>query len=208
MSTHYTIFINERPLILGDSIQGIPPEFLNAPLFTQPDGARVAATIHDLKTGKYAATVLIDAQVNDLLERVKSYFTVLVAGGGLVVNPEGEVLLMFRRGKWDLPKGKLDEGETIEQCAIREVAEETGLHNVSLLYKITETYHYYAQKNQPILKHTIWFKMQFTGTELTVPQIEEDILDIQWVKPANIGKYMQYAYQNIRTVFEQDGFTL
>ncbi|SCC39038.1 NUDIX domain-containing protein [Chitinophaga costaii] len=204
----YTIFIDERPLMLSDSIHGIPAEWLNAPLYTQPDHAQIAASIHDLKTGKYTATILIAPDVNALLEQVKSYFTVLVAGGGLVVNNEGAVLLMFRRGKWDLPKGKLEEGETIEACALREVAEETGLTSISLLNKITETYHYYSHKNRPLLKHTIWFKMQFTGTELTVPQIEEDIMDIQWIQPENIGKYMQYSYQNIRSVFEKDGFQL
>lgn len=206
MTKQYTIFIDERPLILSDSIHGIPPEFLNAPLFTKPDRAQVTTTIHDLQIGKYAATVLIDPNVEALLETVKSHYSVLTAGGGLIVNADGDVLLMFRRGKWDLPKGKLDPGETIEECAIREVAEETGLHSITLEHKITETYHYYSHKNLPILKHTVWFHMRFTGTELTIPQIEEDIMDIQWIKPGNVGKYMQYSYQNIRAVFAADGF--
>ncbi|PUZ21733.1 NUDIX hydrolase [Chitinophaga parva] len=208
MTKQYTIFIDERPLILSDSIHGISPEFLNAPLFTKPDRPQVTSCIHDLQTGKFAATVLIDPNVDGLLETVKSHYTVLTAGGGLIVNTDGDVLLMFRRGKWDLPKGKLDPGETIEQCAIREVAEETGLLSITLEHKITETYHYYAHKDQPLLKHTVWFHMRFTGTELTIPQIEEDIMDIQWIKPENVGKYMQYSYQNIRAVFAADGFAV
>ena len=208
MTMLYTIFIDERPLILCDSIHGIPAEYLNAPLFTKPDEAVVADTLNALKSGKYAAAVLTDANVDGLLEQVKSHFSTIVAGGGLIVNTDGDILLMFRRGKWDLPKGKLDDGETIEACAVREVAEETGLHSITLGDKIAETYHYYSYKSQPILKHTFWYKMNFTGTELTIPQIEEDIMDIQWIKPANIGKYMQYSYENIRAVFAQAGYAV
>ena len=132
----------------------------------------------------------------------------IIAGGGLVLNDEGKLLMIFRRGKWDLPKGKQDEGENLETCALREVAEETGLHNVTLEHKITETLHFYTYKEKKILKHTYWYKMKFTGTELTIPQIEEDIVDIQWVKPEHLGKYLKFSYQNIADVFEKEGYAV
>jgi 8-oxo-dGTP pyrophosphatase MutT (NUDIX family) len=142
------------------------------------------------------------------MEAIKGHFNVLVAAGGLVINAEKEILLMFRRGKWDLPKGKQDDGESLEACALREVQEETGLHQITLGPKITETYHYYPLKGKKVLKHTHWYKMQFTGTELTVPQIEEDIMDIQWIKPENLGKYLKFSYNNIVDVFEKAGFAV
>jgi 8-oxo-dGTP pyrophosphatase MutT (NUDIX family) len=131
-----------------------------------------------------------------------------VAAGGLITNATGEVLLMFRRGKWDMPKGKQDEGETLEACALREVQEETGLQNIRLGHLITETWHYYSLKEKRILKHSYWYRMYFTGAELTVPQIEEDIVDIQWIRPDNLGKYMQYSYQNIVDVVAKAGYKL
>ena len=131
-----------------------------------------------------------------------------MAAGGLITNPAGEVLLMFRRGKWDMPKGKQDEGESLEACALREVQEETGLQNIKLGHLITETWHYYSLKEKKILKHSYWYRMYFTGTELTGPQIEEDIMDIQWIRPDNLGKYMQYSYQNIVDVVAKAGYKL
>jgi 8-oxo-dGTP pyrophosphatase MutT (NUDIX family) len=113
---------------------------------------------------------------------------------------------MFRRNKWDLPKGKQDEGESLEECAVREVREETGLQQITLTDKITETFHYYPLKEKKVLKHTYWYRMQFTGTELTIPQIEEDIMDIQWIKPENLGKYLKFSYKNIEDVFLKAGY--
>lgn len=103
-------------------------------------------------------------------------------------------------------KSGMDAGETPEMTARREVAEETGLHNIHIEGKLADTWHAYHQFGKDIMKQTHWFKMQFTGTELTVPQIEEDILDIQWIKPDNISKYMRYSYQNLQTVFESAGY--
>jgi 8-oxo-dGTP pyrophosphatase MutT (NUDIX family) len=201
-----SIYLNERPLILSSSLQDVPAPYSDAPVYTEPDDAVISKTLKALEKGSITAAVFLQADTRPLLEAVKSRFTIFVAGGGLVTNPEAEVLLMFRRGKWDLPKGKQDEGESIEDCALREVTEETGLHHISLDGKITETYHYYPQKEQKVLKYTHWYRMQFSGDELTVPQIEEDIQDIQWVKPANLGKYLKYSYQNIADVFLAAGY--
>lgn len=202
------IYLNERPLIIVATQQGIPDEYRSAEQFTTPDTATIESTLQALETGKIQAAIFLQPDTEALLETVKSYFQVWVAAGGLITNPEEEVLLMFRRGKWDLPKGKQDDGESLETCALREVAEETGLHNVELEYKITETYHFYTYKEKKVLKHSYWYKMKFTGTELTIPQIEEDIVDIQWIKPEHLGKYLKFTYQNIVDVFKKDGYAI
>jgi 8-oxo-dGTP pyrophosphatase MutT (NUDIX family) len=201
MQANITIYLNERPLLLSTDTSTIPAHFASAKVYDNPDTKKMENVLQKLEDGKKEAAVFIAPDVKQLFKKVSLHFTILVAAGGLITNPAGEVLMMFRRGKWDLPKGKQDPGEDLETCALREVAEETGLHNVSLENKIIETYHYYPMKNKKVLKHTHWYRMQFTGTELTVPQIEEDIQDLQWIKPENVDKYLKFSYENIREVF-------
>jgi 8-oxo-dGTP pyrophosphatase MutT (NUDIX family) len=200
------IYLNERPLVIVATHQAIPNKYKDAVLYTLPDQTTIESTLQALETGKLPAAIFINPDTEVMLETVKSYFTILIAAGGLITNQEEEILLMFRRGKWDLPKGKQDDGENLEACAIREVEEETGLHSITLENKITETLHFYTYKEKKILKHTYWYKMKFTGTELTIPQIEEDIVDIQWIKPENLSKYLKFSYQNITDVFEKEGY--
>jgi 8-oxo-dGTP pyrophosphatase MutT (NUDIX family) len=123
----------------------------------------------------------------------------IVAAGGLVSNDNGELLLIYRRGFWDLPKGKLDEGESIEACAVREVEEETGLTNVLLDKLVGVTYHEYFDewKQSDVVKETHWFAMHVNGNQTLVPQQEEDIKDIKWVAQNDIGTYLQQTYKNI-----------
>lgn len=198
--------MNERPLILCPRQRDIPANYKDAPVCPNPDAAAISQTLAALENGDIASAVFVQADTQRLLEAIKRHFKVMVAAGGLITNPAGEILLMFRRGKWDLPKGKQDDGESLEECAVREVKEETGLQQITLADKITETFHYYPLKEKKVLKHTYWYRMQFTGTELTVPQIEEDIIDIQWIKPENLGKYLKFSYKNIEDVFVKAGF--
>ncbi|WP_349317222.1 NUDIX hydrolase [Chitinophaga sp. MM2321] len=205
MQANITIYLNERPLIISENTGSVPPEITAiAKIYTNPDAEKIEKILQKLEEGKKEAVVFITADVKQLFKKISLHFTVLVAAGGLITNPAGEILIMFRRGKWDLPKGKQDPGEDLETCAVREVAEETGLHNITLQHKITETFHYYPLKNKKVLKHTYWYRMQFTGNELTIPQIEEDIQDIQWIKPENADKYLKYSYENIREVFKAE----
>ncbi|WP_341835447.1 NUDIX domain-containing protein [Chitinophaga pollutisoli] len=206
METPIHIYINERPLIIAGLQTSLQPEFTGATTLFSPSAAEVAQTIALLEKNQLPAVVFRTGEPETLLDLVKSHFTVLVAAGGLVTNEAGDILLMFRRGKWDLPKGKQDDGETLEACALREVQEETGLKNVTLGRLITETFHYYSLKDKHILKHSYWYRMHFFGTELTIPQIEEDIMDIQWIKPEHIAKYMPYSYQNIVDVLTKAGY--
>ncbi len=208
METPIHIYINERPLLIAGLHDALPAELTGATTLFNPPAAEVAQTITLLETNQLPAVVFRTGEAAALLDQVKSHFQVLVAAGGLITNDAGEILLMFRRGKWDLPKGKQDDGETLEDCALREVQEETGLKNVTLGKPITETWHYYSFKGKNILKHSYWYRMHFFGNELTIPQIEEDIMDIQWIRPENIAKYMLYSYQNIVDVLTKAGYAV
>ena len=112
-----------------------------------------------------------------------SYYTLIEASGGLVQNEKGDYLVIFRRGKWDLPKGKVEYDESPEEAGLREVAEECGVNIKEL--KITEplalTFHTYRLKGKSVLKKTHWFRMQYIGKGKLKPQTEEDIEKAQWM---------------------------
>lgn len=129
----------------------------------------------------------------------------IIAAGGLIVNEKNELLLIFRRKKWDLPKGKLDEGETIENCALREVQEETGLRPVFSGGLIGLTYHDYFDKwsQEDVTKETHWYGMKVTGSQNPVPQAEEDITAIKWVTKADLDKYMKESYPNVIDIIKK-----
>lgn len=122
---------------------------------------------------------------------------VIMAAGGVVENEKGEILLIYRKKHWDLPKGKLDEGESIEDCAVREVEEETGLKQVLLGDLIDTTTHQYKENGEQIIKKTIWYKMKASSLDKLTPQTEEQIEDIRWVKPDELQSYTENTYPNI-----------
>ena len=128
---------------------------------------------------------------------------IIEAAGGLVFNEKNELLMIFRRGFWDLPKGKVDEGETLEECAVREVQEETGLHNIKLGEFLNTTYHTYTLNNQSILKPSHWYKMEHWGNEILIPQTEEDISEIKWVSKVEAHDLKDKMYPTIRIIVEQ-----
>jgi 8-oxo-dGTP pyrophosphatase MutT (NUDIX family) len=130
--------------------------------------------------------------------------TPIIAAGGIVINPNKEILWIFRRGFWDLPKGKLDPNESIEACAIREVMEETGISNLVLGDLILTTKHLYHDTylKTEVEKTTYWYQMTTDTIQEGVPQTEEDIEAIVWVKKADLAPYLAKTYENINQVME------
>lgn len=124
----------------------------------------------------------------------------ITAAGGVVVNEDQQVLMIFRRGKWDLPKGKLEDGESPELCAEREVMEETGLGKIERERFLITTYHTYEEKRKNILKETHWYLFRSPGHQQTTPQTEEDILEARWVSLSGIEPFLAKSYELIRDV--------
>jgi ADP-ribose pyrophosphatase YjhB (NUDIX family) len=126
----------------------------------------------------------------------------ILAGGGLVINEKNEILFIYRRQKWDLPKGKLNIGEKIEECAVREVMEETGIKNLTMGNLLVITTHTYQEKGVSIQKETHWFSMNATTLDnpIFTPQLEEDIEKIEWVSSNKIEEYLANSYKTIRLV--------
>jgi 8-oxo-dGTP pyrophosphatase MutT (NUDIX family) len=135
-----------------------------------------------------------------LFEEFKACFKNIEAGGGVVLNPQGKFLVIYRNGTWDLPKGKLEKGEDFQTAALREVKEETGLSGLQLLHPLLSTYHTYPLKKKMVLKKTKWFEMLYTGSEEPVLQAEEGITDYRWVTPGETGFIRENTYGSIRDV--------
>ena len=129
-------------------------------------------------------------------------FTLVKAGGGFVQNKNKEVLMMFRRGKWDLPKGKLNKNETIEDCALRETEEETGLKNIELISPLITTYHTYPEGTKFILKESSWFKMKVNGEQKLIPQTTEQITKLDWVSKNDLDKYKKNSFPSVIDVLD------
>lgn len=128
----------------------------------------------------------------------RASFTVIQGAGGIVRDEADRILFIFRREKWDLPKGKLDEGETIEECAKREVEEECGIVVSSVKDLAYTTFHTYEEKGKKILKETYWFNMTATNQQELVPQKEEQIIAIEWADPIRQQELLENTYPMIK----------
>jgi 8-oxo-dGTP pyrophosphatase MutT (NUDIX family) len=157
------------------------------------------------KTHRFDQLVLHYHDVRKMKTEFESLFTVIRASGGVVEDENEKVLMIFRRGYWDLPKGKIENGENKRQAAIREVMEETGVKKITLLEKITTTRHCYRLRNKTrILKKTYWYAMKAPNQKL-VPQTGEDIEKAIWTDPNKIIKKNQPIFSNIVDVLEDSG---
>lgn len=127
----------------------------------------------------------------------------IIAAGGVVENEKAELLLIFRKGYWDLPKGKLDEGETIAECAVREVKEETGLQHIEPGKLIDTTLHQYEENGDRITKKTYWYKMKASSDDELIAQTVEDIQEIRWVSRNELEAYLKKTYPNIVQIMKK-----
>ena len=199
----HIIYFNNKPLYLVTKISGEIEDYLHQKetLFIDELNEHTVRTmISELQQPQFYRGVFLHSNVDELLYAFKQHFTVIQAGGGLIYTDDGYVLLIFRRGKWDMPKGKLDEGETIEACALREVQEETGISKVALVKPITITYHTYHENDAYILKESHWFFMKAASKENLTPQTEEDIEKCEWVSFTNLTPYIDNMHASVKDV--------
>ena len=159
------IYFNSKPLFLCDGFNeeiNIYAHHDDAVFIDEFSTAAVNSMIHEMRLEKVHAGIFYHSDLEALRKAFWKKFTLVRAGGGLVENETKQVLFIFRRGKWDLPKGKLDPGESLEACALREVKEETGLSAVQIKEFLLTTYHVYDENGRYILKESSWYQMKAT----------------------------------------------
>lgn len=202
----YKIYINDTPLILANTNEvSTEPDNNDNSLVARYVGKHkfLFNYIDMLEKGKRFDSVTLyadnEAQLfQDFIEQYK----IVEAAGGLVFNKNGELLFIYRRGTWDLPKGKIDLGETKEDAAIREVQEETGIQQISLKAFFSTTYHTYRENRHRILKPTYWFVMETPEMDLT-PQAEENIERAAWWDVEKFLSSNSSIYKSLREVLEK-----
>lgn len=164
------------------------------------DESNIIATLKALKNASDEVVLVESKAIAATLAHIQMHYEHVIAAGGVVKNSHDEILLIHRRGYWDLPKGKLDEGEAISSCAIREVEEETGVTGLSLGKLIDCTYHIYDTYGSDAIKTTYWYAMDTNDHNALVPQAEEDIAEAVWVPKANLHTYYDHTYATIRDI--------
>jgi 8-oxo-dGTP pyrophosphatase MutT (NUDIX family) len=202
------IFFDQKPLFLCDHVDETIEPYIHHDdtlFIDELDAHTIKTMIHEMGLPKIHSGVFCHPDLPLLQKSFFKKFTVIQAAGGLVYNEKSEVLLIFRRGKWDLPKGKLDEGESLEECAVREVGEETGLQHIELIAPLMITYHTYHEGTRHVLKESHWYSMKTSGKQTLVPQLEEDIQEIRWVKPSDLHQYIQNTFPSIVDVLKTCG---
>lgn len=194
----YKVFINDRPIILIDSF------FEESDLNTlHYKNIIILEIIQKLKEGKVKGFILVCESLEESWIDFKSNFKFISAAGGLVLNTQKEFLFIFRNGKWDLPKGRIEKGEQIKETALREVEEECGISQLTLGEFLITTYHIFFHNNQSKLKETHWFKMETKSNEVLIPQQEEGISIAMFKNKKEALKALQNSYANIHLVFRK-----
>ena len=189
----HKIFVGDKPIILTTEPKeekGIKNYKLKPVILRR--------VIRKLNNSATKEARLVHKNEKKLLKKFLKKAPNVIAGGGKVYNDKGKVLFIFRNGKWDLPKGKIEKNESIEQTAIREVEEETGVKGLKIIKPLETTYHIFKRRGRYRIKITYWFEMQTSFDGKLFPQEKEGITKVKWLGKKKIKKAMKNSYANIK----------
>lgn len=205
---YITIYFNDKPVFLCDRTDELPDDYLHHPdtiLIDEISYPAIESLLHEIAKPSFHAGVCVHASFEAMKKAFCKHFTIIYAAGGLVLNEQHALLMILRRGVWDLPKGKCDEGETMDACALREVKEETGVEALEIIRTLSSTYHTYHEFGKHILKETHWFLMQSSSEKKLTPQTEEDIQEVAWLNAEIVREKLKQAFPSIREVITNAG---
>ena len=197
------IYFDDKPVYLCNEIDIELKEILQHPdavFIDEISSPAINSLLHEIKKIEFHAGVILHTDLALLRKSFFKHFQLIEAAGGIVENNKQEILFIYRLNKWDLPKGKLEKGENLEECAIREVEEETGVTNLTIKNKIGETYHTYNAFGKHFLKISHWYFMSCDNDQQLVPQTEEDITALKWIKSTDFEEPMQNTYASIKEI--------
>lgn len=203
----YSIYFNNRKLSVCPLKENTNYNS-NAVVYYNPNDLNTKQLPEFMESNQKINLLVLPVEENKIdcvFEKICSEFNQINAGGGLVRNSAGEYLLIFRNGKWDLPKGKQEAGEDIKVTAVREVEEECGIDSLELGNLLCVTHHTYRMNGEFMLKHTFWYNMEYKGDATLKPQTEENIEMCKWVKGEEIAELVKDTYPSIKRVFEVAG---
>lgn len=188
-----TIFVNDKPIILTTEV-GLETNFKNYLLNT----VHIGKVIKELNSTSLEGIRLIGKNDSKLLKKFLKKLPNIVAGGGKVLNDKGEILFIYRNDRWDLPKGKIEGNESIEETSLREVEEETNVTDLKIVKRLETTYHIFKRNGRHKIKITHWFEMTSDYKGKLEPQVEEGITKVEWLNPQQTIEAMENSYANIK----------
>jgi 8-oxo-dGTP pyrophosphatase MutT (NUDIX family) len=214
------LFINDRPVhliknfsskqknygtvILDFSKQNNIKEWRKKVLYPNATNENIVEFFKSIKTIKkfgFKSLTFVVEDIESAKQAIFDQYELLDAAGGVVLNENKHVLMIYRLGVWDLPKGKAENGETIQETAQREVEEECSIE-VSLRKEFYISYHTYLHKNRRVLKRTYWYNMDLVSDANMAPQKEENIEKIKWMNRKQMHKAMLLTYSSIQNVLD------
>lgn len=195
----YKVFVNDIPIILSTE-KDIGKRYKSIPIKT----VKLKKLIKKMYNGEQLYINLYHPREKKLLKHLRKKLKLYIAGGGLVYNAKNEILFIHRNGRWDIPKGKIEKGESIEECAIREVEEETGVKGLEITKPLEITYHVFKRNGKFCLKETFWFEMRTTSTDELTPQKNEGIKKAKWLNFEKSQKALDKSYENVKLLFPKE----
>ena len=195
----YTIFVGDKPIILTTKVEQ-ETDFKSYLL----KSVNIGKVIKTLSNTDLKAVHLVGKNPDKLLKKFLKLLPNVVAGGGKAYNAKVEILFIYRNNKWDLPKGKIEGKETIEETAIREVEEETGVKGLKIVKPLPTTYHIFKRNGINKLKQVYWYDMSTDYDGKLKPEKKEGIFKVRWKGPEKIKKALENSYVNIKILFGED----
>lgn len=195
----YKVFVNEKKLLLSKQSENLEKTI------GYENAMTLEIALDLLENTSVKELNVFGEDIDGIWAEFRSLFRIIEAAGGVVNNPDGDTLFIRRLGKWDLPKGKMEKGESREESAVREIEEETGLRDVELVRFINTTFHIYVERNgDKVLKCTHWFEMNFSGEDTSKPQTEEGITEVAWKNTAQIeDEVFPSTFKNIKLIIKE-----
>ena len=198
----YKVFVKDIPIILSTE-KNIGDHYTTIPLKEAP----FKKLVKKIYNGELLYVHLYHKNAEKLESFLREKIKVVEAAGGLVYNDKKEILFIRRNKKWDLPKGKVEKGETYQKAAIREVMEETGVQNLEIRDFLMTTYHVFTRNDKFRLKITYWYEMFSDYDGPLTPQSDEGIKKVRWKNFEKSQKALQDSYENIKLLFPKEYLT-
>ena len=192
----YKVFVNDKPIIITSSSK----KENNFPVYLFKNVV-MDEVVHKLRNKNIKGINLYSSDLEKDWAIFLDKIEVVPAAGGLVLNPKNEVLFIYRNNVWDLPKGRIEKGESVETAAVREVEEECGIFNLTIIKKLITTYHIYYQNGNK-LKETYWFLMSSNYDKELIPQLEEGITEVIFKNETDSKVALKNSYGNIKLVYD------